>query len=79
MDRASVARLWVAFARTRNQSMRERLILQYSPLVKYVIGRVALALNRAHRTWPTRQTCAGISRSRGAAWRECHSIRQWAA
>ena len=36
--------LWIEFARTRDASLRERLILQYTPLVKYVIGRVALAL-----------------------------------
>ncbi len=36
--------LWIEFARTRDTTLRERLILQYIPLVKYVIGRVALAL-----------------------------------
>ena len=36
--------LWIEFVRTRDAALRERLILQYTPLVKYVIGRVALAL-----------------------------------
>jgi RNA polymerase sigma factor for flagellar operon FliA len=35
---------WEAFAETRDPELREQLILQYTPLVKYVLGRVALHL-----------------------------------
>lgn len=31
--------LWTTFYRTRAEHLRERLVLQYIPLVKYVIGR----------------------------------------
>ncbi len=41
---ADQRQVWFEFVRTRNPQLRERLILQYAPLVKYVIGRVALAL-----------------------------------
>ncbi|MDH4352859.1 MAG: RNA polymerase sigma factor WhiG [Actinomycetota bacterium] len=36
--------LWVDFKATGEQSLRERLILHYSPLVKYVAGRVGVGL-----------------------------------
>ncbi len=36
--------LWVGFKATADQSLRERLILHYSPLVKYVAGRVGVGL-----------------------------------
>lgn len=36
--------LWRAFAESRQAALRERLILQYAPLVKYVIGRLAISL-----------------------------------
>jgi RNA polymerase sigma factor for flagellar operon FliA len=36
--------LWVEFKATGEPSLRERLILQYSPLVKYVAGRVGVGL-----------------------------------
>src|ERR1051326_3676197 len=36
--------LWRAFKDTRDESLRERLILHYSPLVKYVAGRVSVGL-----------------------------------
>src|SRR5881409_30018 len=34
--------LWGEFKQTHNESLRERLILHYSPLVKYVAGRVSV-------------------------------------
>src|SRR5687767_6227659 len=37
---------WVRFAAERDPSLREQLILQYAPLVKYVVGRLALMLPR---------------------------------
>ncbi len=36
--------LWTSYAETRDPALRERLILQYAPLVKYVMGRLALSL-----------------------------------
>ena len=36
--------LWDDFKRTGDQALRERLILHYSPLVKYVAGRVRVGL-----------------------------------
>jgi RNA polymerase sigma factor FliA len=36
--------LWVDFARTRDKAIRDRLILTYSPLVKYVAGRLGSGL-----------------------------------
>jgi RNA polymerase sigma factor for flagellar operon FliA len=36
--------LWLEFKETGDKSLRERLILHYSPLVKYVAGRVGVGL-----------------------------------
>ena len=36
--------LWADYVRTRDHDLRERLILHYSPLVKYVAGRVGAGL-----------------------------------
>ncbi len=49
LDDAAVAeqalqQLWRDFKDTAEQSLRERLILHYSPLVKYVAGRVGVGL-----------------------------------
>lgn len=41
---AVVADLWEDYKRTRSREARERLILHYSPLVKFVAGRVAAGL-----------------------------------
>jgi RNA polymerase sigma factor for flagellar operon FliA len=41
---AALAELWREFKGTADQSLRERLILHYSPLVKYVAGRVGVGL-----------------------------------
>ncbi|HLN04721.1 MAG TPA: FliA/WhiG family RNA polymerase sigma factor [Acidimicrobiales bacterium] len=40
----SVEELWAEFKSTADRSARDRLILHYSPLVKYVAGRVAAAM-----------------------------------
>lgn len=40
----SVNRLWDRYKATADNDARERLILQYSPLVKYVAGRVSVGL-----------------------------------
>jgi RNA polymerase sigma factor for flagellar operon FliA len=39
-----VADLWSQYASTRDVNVRNRLVLQYSPLVKYVAGRVRSGL-----------------------------------
>jgi RNA polymerase sigma factor for flagellar operon FliA len=36
--------LWLEYRRTQDQSLRERLILTYAPLVKYVAGRIGSGL-----------------------------------
>jgi RNA polymerase sigma factor for flagellar operon FliA len=41
---AAVTVLWEEFKTTGSESVRERLILHYSPLVKYVAGRVGVGL-----------------------------------
>jgi RNA polymerase sigma factor FliA len=41
---AAIAELWREFKETADQRLRERLILHYSPLVKYVAGRVGVGL-----------------------------------
>jgi RNA polymerase sigma factor for flagellar operon FliA len=41
---AALAELWRSFKDTADPSLRERLILHYSPLVKYVAGRVGVGL-----------------------------------
>src|SRR3546814_5150366 len=38
--RSAVDQLWVDYAATRDEELRNRLVLQYSPLVKLVAGRV---------------------------------------
>src|SRR6186997_2396888 len=41
---AALRELWQDFKETGDQGLRERLILHYSPLVKYVAGRVGVGL-----------------------------------
>jgi RNA polymerase sigma factor FliA len=36
--------LWLEYSRTRDQAIRDRLILTYAPLVKYVAGRLGSGL-----------------------------------
>lgn len=43
-QQTAVAELWERYAETRDIALREQLILQYAPLVKYVIGRLAISL-----------------------------------
>ncbi len=40
----SVAQLWADYKSTQQPELRNRLVLQYSPLVKYVAGRVRAGL-----------------------------------
>ena len=39
-----IAQLWTDYKSTRTRESRDRLIVHYSPLVKYVAGRVAVGL-----------------------------------
>ena len=41
---AGIVALWRRYGDTREQTLRERLILHYAPLVKYVAGRVGTGL-----------------------------------
>ena len=41
---ASVAQLWLDFKQSRSVELRDRLILHYTPLVRYVAGRVGVGL-----------------------------------
>ncbi|MGZ6827270.1 MAG: sigma-70 family RNA polymerase sigma factor, partial [Mycobacteriales bacterium] len=41
---AAIAVLWRDYKATKEERLRERLILHYSPLVKYVAGRVGVGL-----------------------------------
>jgi RNA polymerase sigma factor for flagellar operon FliA len=41
---AAIAVLWRGYKTTKEDKLRERLILHYSPLVKYVAGRVGVGL-----------------------------------
>ena len=43
-NEAAVKALWREFKTTGDQALREKLILHYSPLVKYVAGRVGVGL-----------------------------------
>ncbi|MCU0284606.1 MAG: RNA polymerase sigma factor WhiG [Candidatus Nanopelagicales bacterium] len=43
-DDSGVAALWADYKRTGDAHMREQLILQYAPLVRYVAGRVGVGL-----------------------------------
>ncbi len=43
-EQAEVDRLWSAYKSSTSATDRDRLILHYSPLVKYVAGRVAVGL-----------------------------------
>ncbi|MCR5418200.1 MAG: FliA/WhiG family RNA polymerase sigma factor [Lachnospiraceae bacterium] len=44
MDEAARKRLWVDYARTKSDDLREKLILEYAPLVKLVAGRLSMYL-----------------------------------
>ena len=41
---SAIAQLWREYKDTKEERLRERLILHYSPLVKYVAGRVGVGL-----------------------------------
>jgi RNA polymerase sigma factor for flagellar operon FliA len=43
-ERATIEEFWAEFKRTGSRDARDRLIVHYSPLVKYVAGRVSAGL-----------------------------------
>ena len=43
---SETTQLWNDFKSTRSRELRDKLIIQYSPLVKYVAGRVGVGLPR---------------------------------
>ena len=43
-QQAANAELWGRFVKSGDPELRQQLILQYAPLVKYVIGRLAISL-----------------------------------
>jgi RNA polymerase sigma factor for flagellar operon FliA len=49
-SRTDVAALWAQFKETDDTSARDQLILNYSPLVKYVAGRLASSLPQTVET-----------------------------
>lgn len=44
MDEAGRNRLWESYAKTKSLEVREKLILEYAPLVKLVAGRLSMYL-----------------------------------
>lgn len=44
MDEAGKNKLWSDYHRTKSQELREKLILEYAPLVKLVAGRLSMYL-----------------------------------
>jgi RNA polymerase sigma factor for flagellar operon FliA len=43
-ERTAIEQLWADYKSSRSRDARDRLIIHYSPLVKYVAGRVAVGL-----------------------------------
>ena len=44
MDEAGRKRLWQDYQRLKSQDLREKIILEYAPLVKLVAGRLSMYL-----------------------------------
>ena len=44
MDEAGKNKLWANYAKTKSPEIREKLILEYAPLVKLVAGRLSMYL-----------------------------------
>ena len=47
---AALAELWARYVADRDPGLRDRLILHYAPLVKYVAGRVGSGLPATYFT-----------------------------
>src|SRR5436190_8102038 len=44
MQLSEIEHNWIQFRASRDPKLRDKLILQYAPLVKYVVGRTAVSL-----------------------------------
>ena len=44
MELAEQNALWEEYSRTRNEKLKEKLIVEYSQLVKYIAGRLSMYL-----------------------------------
>jgi hypothetical protein len=44
MQASELEGLWTRLHATRDPALRERMIVQYAPLVKYVVGRMAVSM-----------------------------------
>mgnify|MGYP002711273443 len=44
MDEAGKKKLWEEYAKAGNSEIREKIILEYAPLVKVVAGRLSMYL-----------------------------------
>src|SRR5919199_5379544 len=44
MQASDLDGLWARLYATRDPALRERMIVQYAPLVKYVVGRMAVSM-----------------------------------
>ena len=44
MDETARKKMWADYARTRAADIREKIILEYAPLVKVVAGRLSMYL-----------------------------------
>ena len=52
-DAADLSEVWATYQATGGRALRDQLVLHYSPLVKYVAGRVAVGLPSSGRSRPT--------------------------
>lgn len=43
-EATEIEALWVRLCATRDPALREKMIVQYAPLVKYVVGRMAVSM-----------------------------------
>lgn len=49
MDETARKKMWADYARTKQADIREKIILEYAPLVKVVAGRLSMyQIGRAH-------------------------------
>jgi RNA polymerase sigma factor FliA len=44
METTELEQLWALYCKHRDPALRERLIVKYAPLVKYVVGRMSVSL-----------------------------------
>ena len=44
MDEAEKNKLWETYAKTKDSSVKEKIIIEYAPLVKFVAGRLSMYL-----------------------------------